>query len=204
MSKTWAGSLLESVKSFKNVKNGKPSKKEEFEDDDSTSIEDGDDITPQQDQVQLSDLEKLEQKIAETLMDLGLTACEASQDEDGSIYVDLSFEDNSNASLELSVNDEGTGMMYLLTDDSGEPTEEVELPAEMVVDNKVSLSNLDLLPVDELKAMFSDVVTVDDETEGYRRNDGIGECVTVKKKRITEAKWITKMIKKRKVENRKK
>jgi hypothetical protein len=138
--KDLATSMLESVKSFRN--GTKPNTKvEEMGDDDmpddNTPPNDNDEPT-KTDEPSAGGLDGLEKSLSTALSDLGISTCKASQDDDGSVYVDMSFDDGTNASLEISVSNEGDEsgmpMAYLVTDDSGEAVDELQLPYSIVMD----------------------------------------------------------------------
>ncbi len=217
-----ASKLLESISSFRRVSGLKPEDNLGGDDNGTEDPETTEDPNAQEPPATTDDdnttatggLEGLEAKFSELLADKGVSSVTASEDDDGAVFIDLSFEDGTNASVEISVTNEGdeqgVAKAFLVTDDSGEAADEVELPETVIEDGKISIEALNSADLSEISTMVSQVVSTSDESVGFRRNDGMGESVKVSKKRITttmfkgENKWLRDMIKKRKVEGKRK
>jgi hypothetical protein len=173
--------LLESIRAV----NTKPGKKEDMDEqpysDDSVGDVAGASGSEQ------DAVTNLEQKLSDLLGDLGLVSISTSTDsEDGSVYADASFEDGKNITLQFYV-ESGAGKVALLTDDSGETQGEIDLPSAFVNDSgELELSNLEDLPTDDIKQLVGQVVTVANQTEGFRRNiiSQTSESVKKSKKRV--------------------
>jgi hypothetical protein len=128
------------------------------------------------------------------------------QDEDGSVYADMVFEDLTKISLQFYTKD-GVAKIALLTPDTiDNPAEIADLPTEFVGDDgTLNLVDLTSLPLEQIKKAITDNVTVTNQTEVCRRSVGTNEALVQKrmKKRLTtkyknESLKYKKMVKKSK------
>ena len=134
-----------------------------------------------------SEFSALENKLQTSLKDMGLVSCEAMREEDGDVYVDLAFEDKTVLTLQIYVDDD-VAKLAILNDETQDDVTEIDLPDSFVgEDGMLNLDNVDELPVDEIKTALSDLITVSNQVEVFRRSRATGESFKQKKmkKRLT-------------------
>jgi len=200
-----ATDVLEALKKFP-VK----SKKENYDNDqDDNNEQDGSELPPEQQPSDVSDdnvtLENLEQKLMDTLTDIGLSSVEVSQEDDGDVYADMVFEDTTRLSLQFYVDAE-QAKMAMLTADNMEQPPELLLPDSFIgEDGTLNLNDLTELPTVEIKSLVSEVVTVSNTTEVYRRSRATNEACSMKRtKRRVSLKYKNESVKlKRKLASKK-
>jgi hypothetical protein len=126
-------------------------------------------------------LTNLETALSNALIDLGVSSIEVVQEDDGSVYADMVFEDLTKLSVQFYTKD-GLAKIAVITPETLESPVEMDLPSEFVAeDGTLNLTDLTSLPIAEIKKAVSEYVTVTNQTEVCRRSVTTNESLTQKR-----------------------